>query len=176
MEEKQKQIEQGFVDYSGNLHQGFWQTYIKNGARVMRHNGSVDSARRIVDNIIICSTPIYIQIQDEVAAGKDLVQTAAGQEIMSDLERGAEKMSKELANLKAEMEDTLRNTKEDNKDLLKQEFEEEISLIEEKRQAVLSERIKMWQADNPRLTAEIGALVVVLLGQAFEIAVKKYAK
>ena len=67
----------------------------------------------IVDNIIICSTPIYIQIQDEVHAGKDLPQTAAGQAIKTDLENAAEKTKEELASLKAEMEDALKYAKED---------------------------------------------------------------
>ena len=87
MEERQNQIEQGFVDHSGNHQQGFWQTYIQNGARVMRHDGSVYSTRRIVNNILTHSTPIYLQIQDEVHSGKGFSQTAAGQAIKTDLDR-----------------------------------------------------------------------------------------
>ena len=113
MEIRQKQLVQGYVDNSGKSQQGFWQVYIQNGARVMRHDGSMASARGIVDNIIICSTPIYIQIQDEVHAGKDLSQTAAGQAIKTDLEKAAEKTKEELASLKAEMEDALKYAKED---------------------------------------------------------------
>ena len=128
MEKRQKQLEQGYVDRTGKHQPGFWQIYIQEGARVMRHDGSIESARKIVDNIITRSQPIYIQIQDEVHAGKDLSQTAAGQAIKTDLEKVAEKTREELANLKVEMEDALKNAKED-KDRLKEQYEEHMSIL-----------------------------------------------
>ena len=172
MEERQKQIEQGFVDHSGNFRQGFWQKYMKNGAQVMRHDGTVDSARRILDKFVIYSTPRYIQIQNEVLHGKDLSETAAGQSIMSDLEKNAERLEEELANLRAEMEDTLKNTNEDNKHSTRQKFEEEISLILEERKTVLSERTKLCETDNPSLIAHIaeaGILALLFFGPQLAI-------
>ena len=38
---RQKQLMQGYVDNSRKLQQGSWQVYIQNGARVMRHDGSM---------------------------------------------------------------------------------------------------------------------------------------
>ena len=154
MEERQNQIEQGFVDHSGNHQQGFWQTYIQNGARVMRHDGSIDSARRIVDNIIICSTPIYIQIQDEVSTVKDLSETAAGQAIMSDLEKEATRLAERLASLIAEGED-----------------EEEISLVQQALNYVFSEQIKMRELTNQKLIALIGGLVLGGVGVGVGVGV-----
>jgi len=162
MEGRQKQLEQGFLDRSGTPRQGFWQTYIENGARVMRHDGSVDSARRIVDNIIIFSTPIYIQIQDEVFAGKDLSQTAAGQEIKADLEKSTEKTSEELAKLKEELA-TLRGEMEGRRKAqeearLRQQFEEEIALMQEKMRTELEEQKRMYEATNQALRDDITRL------------------
>ena len=119
----------------------------------MRHDGIVDSARRILDKLLICSTPRYIQIQDEMLHGKGLSGTAAGKSIMSNLEKKAKKLDEELANLIAEMEDTLKNTKEDDKHSIRMEFEEEMLLIIEKKKKVLSERAKLCKTDNPSLVA-----------------------
>lgn len=156
MEARQKQLEHGYVDRSGNPQQGYWQVYIKNGAQVMRHDGSIDSAKRIIDTIMVRSTPIYIQIQDEVHAGKDLSQTAAGQAIKTDLEKAAEKTKEELASLKAEMEDALKDAKED-KERLKDQYEEEISLMQQRLRAEYDEQRKMIEADNQKLRDEIAS-------------------
>ena len=107
------------MDRDGNFQQGFWQVYIQNSARVMRHDGSVYSTRRIVDNILTHSTPIYLQVQDEVHSGKGLSQTAAGQAIKADLERASEKSKEELTSLKVEMEVALNKARAD-KDRLQQ--------------------------------------------------------
>ena len=146
MERRQKQLEQGFVDNSGNPKQGFWQVYIQNGARVMRHDGSLDSARRIVDNIITQSAPIYIQIQDEVHAGKDLSETAAGQAIKTELEKAAEKSKEELANLKVEMADALKSAKADS-DRLKQNYERQMSSLEQRMNSESEARRKRTQEE-----------------------------
>ena len=138
------------------LEQGFWQIYLQNGARVMRHDGSIASATRIVDNIIICSTPIYIQIQDEVYAGKDLSQTAAGCAVKTDLERHAENMKAELANVKAEL-GALKNT-QNYTAKLRQQFEEDIWEMEEKLRSKCEEKANLLKADNEKLKAEIAEL------------------
>lgn len=167
MEERQEQIEQGFVDHSGNTHQGFWQTYIQNGAHVMRHNGSIDSARRIVDNIIVRCTPVYIQIQDEVLDGKDLSETAAGQAIMSDLERTVDSLREELANLDAEMEEVPNRAGDEY--LLRQQLEEEISSVQNRMNSMLAQESHMFNIDNQKLKARIKGLVLLGLG-AFALA------
>ena len=153
MELRQKQLEHSYLDHFGNPEEGVWQEYIEKGAQVMRHDGTVDSARRILDKFLICSTPIYIQIQDEVLHGKGFSETTAGKSIMSDLKRKTKKLDEEFANLIAEMEDTLKNTKEDDKHSIRMEFEEEMLLIIEKKKKVLSERAKLCKADNPSLVA-----------------------
>ena len=131
MEKRQRQLEQGFFDHSGMPKQGFWQIYIQNGARVMRHDGSVGSARKIVDNILTCSEPIYIQIQDEVHDGKNLSETAAGRTIKTELENEAERSKAEFNNLKVEMETAAKKAEED-KDRLTQKHEKDISSLEQR--------------------------------------------
>ena len=153
MELRQKQLEQGYVDHSGNLQKGAWEEYIEKGAQVMRHDGTVDSARRILDKFLISSTPRYIQIQDEMLHGKGLSETTAGKSIVSNLEKKVKKLDEKFANLIAEMEDTLKNTKEDDKHSIRMEFEEEMLLIIEKKKKVLSERAKLRKTDNPSLVA-----------------------
>ena len=151
---RQKQLEEGYVDPSGKPQPGFWQPYIENGAQVMRHDGSIASARRIVDKIIVNSTPLFIQIQDEVHAGKDLPQTAAGQAIKTDLEKDAEKTKEEFANLKAEMEGALKDAKED-RDQLRQQYEEEISSVKKKMDTQAEQQKKLIEATYAALKIQI---------------------
>lgn len=154
METRQKQLEQGYVDHSGNPQQGFWQIYIQNGARVMRHDGSISSAMRIVDNILIHSAPIYIQIQDEVHASKDLSQTAAGQAVKTDLEKAAEKAKEELANAKVEMGSALKSARE-ARDRLRQQYEAEISLVRQRMLAKPGERRKLTNEELTNMEVEM---------------------
>ena len=151
MEKRQKQLEQGYVDHSGNPQQGFWQLYIQNGARVMRHNGSIYSAMKIVDNIIIHSAPIYIQIQDEVHASKDLSQTAAGQAIKTDSEKAAEKEKEELTSAKTEMGNALKSARE-ARDRLRQQYEAEISSV---RQRMPTKQRRLTSAERTKMEVEI---------------------
>lgn len=154
MENRQQQLEQGFIDRTGKRQPGFWQTYIQKGARVMRHDGSIDSARRIVDNIITRSTPIYVQVQNEVNAGKDLSQTAAGQAIKTDLEKAAEKAKEELTSLKAEMEDALKNAKED-RDRLQQHYEEQMAALGRRMAAESEEQKRRTQEELNNLQRQM---------------------
>ena len=161
MEERQKQLEQGYTDRAGKPQQGFWQIYIQNGARAMRHDGSIGSAKSIVNNIITCSTPIYVQIQDEVQAGKGLSQTAAGQALVSDLEKTAERMKEELTNLKEELANLkkeLNSEKTESRSLLKQQLEEELSLARERMRVEWEKQRKVYEADSEQLKDEIEAL------------------
>ena len=152
MEERQTELEQRF-----------WKTYIRNGARVMRHDGSRNSARRIVDNIIAHSTPMYIQVQEEVHAGKDLSETAAGQAIKTDLEKDAEKMKEELSQLKSEMEEVLKDSKEGN-DQLKQAIQEDISSIKKKLGGQLEALEKLALTNNLKLQAGLSLAVIFAIG------------
>ena len=140
MERRQQQIEQGFVDHSGNPRQGFWQIYIENGAQVMRHDGSIGSIQRIVDRIIINNTPIYTQIQDEVAAGRGLPQTAAGQSIIADLDETAQGLERELINLIDE---------------------DERPLVQRALGNVLSERNQLYELSNEKLMALVLGVAAV---------------
>ena len=158
METRQKQLEEGYVDNAGNTQQGFWQIYIENGARVMRHNGSIYSAIRIVDNIIVRSAPIYIQIQDEVHVSKDLSQTAAGQAVKTDLEKAAEKTKEELTNakvqVKAEMQAALKNAQED-KGRLKQQYEEQMASLGRRMATESEDRRRRTQEELTGVKAEM---------------------
>lgn len=152
MEERQTELEQKF-----------WKTYIRNGARVMRHDGSRNSARRIVDNIIAHSTPMYIQVQEEVHAGMDLSETAAGQAIKTDLEKTAEKLKEELSQLKTEMEDALKDSKEGN-DQLKQAYQEDISSIKKELRGQLEALRKLAEITNLDLQAGLSLAVLFAIG------------
>ena len=154
MENRQKELEQGFEDRTGRRQPGFWQIYIQNGARVMRHDGSIDSARRVVDNILTRSRPIYIQVQEEVHAGKDLSQTAAGQAIKTDLEKAAEKTKEELTSLKAEMADALKDA-QDERDRLEQQYEEKMASLGRRMAAESEEQRKRTQEELNNLKSQM---------------------
>ncbi|KAF8455313.1 hypothetical protein BGX38DRAFT_1060133, partial [Terfezia claveryi] len=81
---------------------GFWHDMITLGAMSARYNGTVIAAHTIIEHLIQQS-PTYLRIQDELRRGIDLNETAAGQEIISELEKAAIKRKQELKEIEEEM-------------------------------------------------------------------------
>ncbi|KAI1767702.1 P-loop containing nucleoside triphosphate hydrolase protein [Hypoxylon sp. FL1150] len=90
----------------------FWDVLIAFGARYARHDGTECSAKRIA-SLLVRNKPFYLQLQEEMGgANKALKDTAAGQEIMAELEQMKVKHQKELAEMKEMLQ---RTSAEENK-------------------------------------------------------------
>jgi len=86
-----------------NGKEGFWfHMTSTHGAAYSRHDGSYTSAKKILDRIVQ-NSPVFIQLQDELAKGIDILDTAAGVAVMSDMEKQSRIQAKRLARLEEEM-------------------------------------------------------------------------
>ena len=74
---------------------GFWHGMVAQGASHARHDGSKQSAEEII-GLVVKRSPIYLQIQEELLAGKAHSQTAAAQALIEDLQRKVEELEANL--------------------------------------------------------------------------------
>ncbi|KAF8423556.1 P-loop containing nucleoside triphosphate hydrolase protein [Tirmania nivea] len=81
---------------------GFWYDMVNLGATSARYDGTVTAAHTIIERLIRQS-PTYLRIQDELRQGIGLKETAAGQEVIGQLEKDAIKREQELREIKEEM-------------------------------------------------------------------------
>ncbi|KXX80814.1 Reticulocyte-binding protein 2 a [Madurella mycetomatis] len=124
----------------------FWAGLIAKGSQVFRQDDGAQSARRIIQHILSRRQRITLRIQEEMAGGKSLRETAAGREVQADIEVIQKKHEKEMALLRREMADAIRS-----RDI---EAKEEIAAI----QAELADKMRQAQEDQQRLQVNIEEL------------------
>ena len=124
----------------------FWSGMIASGASHEKYDGTKDDARRIVKRMLQ-NRPVTLQIQEELARGTRLVDTAAGKEVSVRLEEVEAKHAREMLDLKEQME--LASEKKNN------ELLEEVKALYENTQ---SEQKKVAEAQKKLLEAEIESL------------------
>ncbi|KAK8875157.1 P-loop containing nucleoside triphosphate hydrolase protein [Apiospora arundinis] len=108
----------------------FWKVLLAYQAKAVRYAGTTESAQRLVSQMLADNKPFYLQLQEEM--GKDnkaLRDTAAGREVMVELER----LKKEHRREVQEMEELLRNSAEENRNVveaLKEHYHERLVGLE----------------------------------------------
>jgi hypothetical protein len=75
---------------------------ISNGSKVKRHDGSLESARNLILDMLD-NTPTTIKLQDEIASGKALIDTDAGASINEELLKLQKEHKEDLDAVKEEM-------------------------------------------------------------------------
>ncbi|KAK7902298.1 hypothetical protein LTR67_001943 [Exophiala xenobiotica] len=86
----------------------FWGGMIAKGSRVEKHDGSANSARRIVSNLVDRRIQAVLDIQRQlVDEHRSLDDTDAGQALQSELLEERKKSEARLAELKLDMEEAL---------------------------------------------------------------------
>ncbi|OCH89850.1 hypothetical protein OBBRIDRAFT_756012 [Obba rivulosa] len=73
------------------------------GARMMRFTNDVASAADIIDHILL-HDPVTLQIQEELAAGKQLSETAAGTELNAEINKIIANYERDMQTLRKEMQ------------------------------------------------------------------------
>ena len=120
----------------------FFKVAIHNGARMVRHYNTIQSAHDIVRRIV-GKRPVVLQIQRElVDEREDIVGTTAGQAINQYLKEQIKRYQLELEEVREEMEQALQEMDEETM----QELEQEKRKLEQK-----MERIKM---ESERMVAD----------------------
>ncbi|KAF8627094.1 hypothetical protein AX15_004545 [Amanita polypyramis BW_CC] len=98
----------------------FFQDLARGGARFMRHDRTIESARKVLQHVLTLA-PTNVLIQDEIRLeGKTLEETAAGSVHREEVARIIEKHKKDIADLKEEL-DKMRN----NNSNMRRELEQE---------------------------------------------------
>ncbi|KAF3767957.1 P-loop containing nucleoside triphosphate hydrolase protein [Cryphonectria parasitica EP155] len=93
----------------------FWKLLIAMGAKTIRHKDTAESALGIARVLLQNNKPFYLQLQEEM--GKDnkaLRDTAAGREVVRELEKMKEEHQREIA----EMENLIKNSAKDNENII----------------------------------------------------------
>ncbi|KAF8462588.1 P-loop containing nucleoside triphosphate hydrolase protein [Kalaharituber pfeilii] len=81
---------------------GFWEPLVQHGASHERYDGTLGRAKEIIGTIIRRS-PTFLRIQEELASGRALKDTAAGQTVISNMKVDAEERDRELEEIKAQL-------------------------------------------------------------------------
>lgn len=130
----------------------FFKSALDKGAQVLRHDGTVESAHRIVRQLIH-NTPRPLQIQRElVDEGKKVYQTVAGEALLEELAQLQQKHLQEMQQLEQDMAEALREQDEE----AQRELEEErmkVQLEQEKLEAEKQKLIQLRTAAQERAAA-----------------------
>ncbi|KAK4155079.1 P-loop containing nucleoside triphosphate hydrolase protein [Chaetomidium leptoderma] len=87
----------------------FWASMVERGSKVLRHDNGAVAAMEIMRYIMSQRRRIDLDIQKEMASGKTLGETSAGREVQSDMEAIKRKYEAEMANLRQEMDEARRD-------------------------------------------------------------------
>ncbi|KAG2018162.1 TKL/TKL-ccin protein kinase [Coprinopsis cinerea AmutBmut pab1-1] len=93
----------------------FFKPVLDKGAQMLRHDNTPESAQRVL-RYIIGNHPLTLQIQRElVDEGKDILQTAAGEELNRELLAQLKKHEADMADLQREMQEAMREKDEETR-------------------------------------------------------------
>ncbi|KAK1145031.1 hypothetical protein N8T08_004746 [Aspergillus melleus] len=81
----------------------FWGEMVEKGSSIRRHYDEEISATNIIKEILERRHRITLQIQDEMAEGKDLDETSAGRELDAEIMKLKKRYEKELADLRTDL-------------------------------------------------------------------------
>ncbi|KAL7936397.1 P-loop containing nucleoside triphosphate hydrolase protein [Trichoderma chlorosporum] len=90
-----------------STNQGFWAGMVNKGSTVLRQDNGAISALAIMEHILTRKQRVELDIQKEMASGKTLDQTSAGQEVQAEMAALKEKYDKEMALLREEMKEAV---------------------------------------------------------------------
>ncbi|KAG2110890.1 P-loop containing nucleoside triphosphate hydrolase protein, partial [Suillus discolor] len=132
----------------------FFKPVLEKGARMLRHDGTLESAHTTL-RYLINSQAATLRIQQEIVnEHKPIEKTAAGAEIRRALDEQADHHKEEIRSLKAEMEVAMRAKDEETRAELQEELEkkqQECLRIEQNAQHMAAE----FTAERARLEALI---------------------
>ena len=94
----------------------FFKPALEKGARFARHTDSLESAQAIIRSIVDNqSSPITLQIQDELSRGLNISETLAGKELGRELFEQMERHRQEMRGLMSEMQEASRMRDEESR-------------------------------------------------------------
>ena len=91
-------------DREAELANGPFKLLIEHGAKMLPHDGMLESARSIVSEFVPMA-PVKLKIQEELEAGRALGDTSAGAVILEEMKEAQRKHEEEMEDLRKEMEE-----------------------------------------------------------------------
>lgn len=135
----------------------FFKPVIDKGARMLRDDGTLESAHTTLRNLLNThSAPLAIQ-QEIVDEQMPIETTAAGSELRRALNEQADRNKEDIRNLRAEIEDAMRAKHEERRGELQRELEkkqQECERLEQNSQRMAAEFV----AERARLEAQIAQM------------------
>lgn len=132
----------------------FFKPALEKGAQLLRHDGTVKSARTVL-RYLTDSHPTTLRIQQEIVdERKPIEQTAAGSELRQTLEEQANRHKEEIRNLRAELETAMQARDEETRGDLQK-------ALEKKQQDYL----RIIDQNSQRMAAEFAAEYARLEGR-----------
>lgn len=130
----------------------FFQPLVEEGAQFFRHDGTLESAHQIVLNLLE-NDPIVLQIQEELASGKSVLDTEAGSELDKHVRLLVEKHRKDMERVQLDIKEAIT---EKNQVLLKHLEQERLKLNDE---------LGKWQGEQRLLQTSWGDYMTKALNQ-----------
>jgi hypothetical protein len=124
----------------------FFEPIIAAGGRFLRHDNTIESARKIMDQLVD-NEPIPLRIQIEMRDGKKVEETAAGIELRAEMNKLIEKHTNEMKDLLEEMEEAIAEKDEE----LRKELEAE--------QTRLRKDMEKWESEKKRLAGDLDSVL-----------------
>lgn len=156
----------------------FWGEMITRGSRVERHDGTKESARTIISNLVDRKIRVVLDIQKQlVDQKKSLHDTDAGQALQSDIIEERKKSERKLADLRRDKELAL-----EQKDL---NWQKEIDYEKNKCEATIrrgNQQKKMLETNLKKMAAERKEEILALMERMneerkqYQEAIKKSTK
>jgi flagellar biosynthesis GTPase FlhF len=129
----------------------FWKHMIAKGSKVFRHDSGRKSAAEIIDYLINKKRPVTLDIQKEMIDKKmKLVNTGAGAEVATEVEKRKQKWAEELEGIKKELREAI----EQKDSEMKKELQEVKRDLQNKL-AQDQESMRKLQADSDQLHQQI---------------------
>jgi hypothetical protein len=85
---------------------GFWRSMIASGSTIKRYDGTYDCAIALILDMVE-QKPVIIKLQQEIAAGKRLIDTDAGASINEEILKVQKQHKEELQALKEEITEAM---------------------------------------------------------------------
>jgi hypothetical protein len=141
----------------------FWGSMIARGSRVLRHDKGTESAALIVDYLISKRHPVVLDIQRQMIEGRNtLDQTAAGQEVSSEIITQRALFEKDIKAIEQEMQEAVSaNDVEGQKELgaMRSQIEDRIRESEADRLRLNATRDELRQQLDAKLAREWSRLL-----------------
>lgn len=135
----------------------FFKSAIDKQALLLRHDNTLSSAQRILSHIIH-NQPLSLRIQEEVVTeGKDISQTAAGEELGRELAAQTRKFQAEMSALQAQTNAAIREKDEETRKELE---EERLNLRNQmnKAQMDMNKLMSNFKADNQQMERRLKSM------------------